>query len=928
MKNTNFPFNVMRHRNQFEIAPREPITIGNAVLAFIGASTSSLAVLYAVGVVTIAVVASAVAGAVMPNIPDFGGLNNSGTLLQNRKDALPPAEFVYGEVRKGGTVTFLESTGTDNKILHQIIVLAAHEVEAIEEIYFNDEVVTMSNELVTSSPYSKSYSKRVVTSYDQHGDPIYGDGQVTEYYARVFKHTGNQTDANSPFANSTASLANTLHSASGISVDSDFIGKGLAYIYCQFTYNQDVFSGGLPIVTAKIKGKKIVKTVNGVNQTAAYSNNAAWCIKDYLQSNYGLGDNSIDYSTFEAAAEICDDTTVLSDGTPQFTMNGVIGGAESRGNILQRMMTTCGGTLFWGAGYWRLYAGDWTPPTKTLTMDDFRSGIQMDTKISMRDNFNAVRGTFVDAANDFISSDYPQVSSDYFLAEDNNIETVLDLNLPFTTNPLAAQRIAKQLLMRNREQLTLSADFGMNAFDVQVGDFIYIQNERYNWGVGNEKSFEVIGWRLQPDVEGGDLRVNLTLRESSQAAFGFTNFDEQTIITNNTTLPRYYDVPNISLSVTKEYREVNESVVNVLIVRVNSADIERISSVILKYKKSDDNVYKSVSQTILINEGTTAGRFEIVGVDAPVSGGSGINYDISVTPVNSLGFKGEETSVVHTVNPDTTPPSPPSTLSHILSGGTLFFEWDAVTDIDLSHYKLYYNSNTSETFGNSRSLSNLKVKKIARPATSITYPSLAGKWFISAVDKSGNESTTAPDTTVLASELPALNETKTTNEHPLFSGQGLSGSSNVTFSSNSLEMNSYSSANAQGIYQFWHEDSSNHYIDIGLTPRTVRLSSSFTATRKHLDAVNGEVTWDDIPGNWDTWPGNMDDWTDQETDFGDFAVVVQARASDTVSGLTTETYVVAAGEVVGRYVQFRAILSNTNAKVTPDVTALSAIVEY
>ena len=140
-----------------------------------------------------------------------------------------------------------------------------------------------------------------------------------------------------------------------------------------------------------------------------------------------------------AAAAICDDTTILSDGTPQFTMNGIVSGTDSHRKNLEKMMTTCGGTLFWGAGSWRIYAGDFVAPTKTLTLDDFRSSISLDTKSSMRDNFNAIRGTFVDADNDFISADYPQINSQTFLDEDNGVETVLDLNLPFTTNAIAAQ---------------------------------------------------------------------------------------------------------------------------------------------------------------------------------------------------------------------------------------------------------------------------------------------------------------------------------------------------------------------------------------------------------------------------------------------------------------------------------------------------------
>lgn len=891
MKNTNVPFNVMRHRNQFEIAPRDPISAAIAV-AVTGATTGvAYYAVYALSTLAISLVTSAVLGALTPK-PDFGGIgNNSGQLLSNGKNALSPAQFVYGQARKGGTVTFIESTGDTNKILHQIIVLAAHEVEEIGDIYFNDQIVTMTNENVTSAPFNG--------------------------FAKVYKHLGAQTSQDDAFANSTATLTSTLKTETD--VGAAFIGKGLAYIYCRFTYDQDAYTEGLPVVTAVVKGKKVVKTISGVDQAAAYSNNAAWCIKDFLESNYGLADSSINDATFEAAAAVCDDTTILSDGTPQFTMNGVIGSNESIGDVLQRMMTTCGGTLFWGAGSWRLYAGEFIAPTKTLTLDDFRSGISLDTKVSMRDNFNAVRGTFIDSSEDYISTDYPQVGSSLFLADDNNVETVLDLSLPFTTNSLAAQRIAKQMLYRSREQLTLSADFGMNAFDIEVGDFIKIRNERYGWGTGDEKTFEVTGWKLQPDPDAFDLRVKLTLRESSQAAFGFSALDEQTIISNNTTLLKYYEVPSIGLSVTQEYREVNESVVNALVVQVTSNAIDRVDSVILKYKKTSDTNFKSAGQTILLNEGNAAGRFEIVGVDAPQISEVPINYTISVTPVNALGFKGGEVTTLFNVTADTIAPASPSSLTHLLSGGTIFFEWPAVSELDLSHYKLYFSATSSASFGDSSVLP--RIQKIARPATSISYPALSGKFFVSSVDKTGNESAAAASTVILPTELPILGQSFTHTESPSFSG----GKTNLTVSSGSMVMTSYSASGSSGVYEFYHNGVG--YFDVG-TARTIRISTGITVSRKHANAVSGEVDWDDIPGNWNTWPGDFDDWTDETTDFADFAVLIEARASTSVAGLTSESWVEAAGELVGRYVEFRATLSNSGANVTPNITALSATVEY
>ena len=885
----NTPFNVLRHKNIHEIAPKDPVTAITSFIVGASASAATYYTVYALTYIALTMVTSALITALTPK-PDQNP-NNSNGLQVNSKNALAPMQFVYGKVRKGGTITFTEVSGGNNKILHQIISLAGHEIDSVEDIYLNDNTVQMSNGSVTSALW---------------GNKI-----------KLYVHDGSQTSATDAFANSTETLATTLHAET--SVTSDFIGKGIAYIYCRFEYDSTIFSNGLPQVTAVVKGKKVVTTINGVAQTPTWTDNAAWIIRDFIASDYGLEDSSIDYATFEEAASVSEDTTVLSDSSKQYTINGVVQASQNSGTVLQEMMTSLGGTLFWGAGAWRLFAGAFVAPTKILTLDDLRSGISLDTKMSMANNFNAVRGTFIDRDEGYISSDYPQINSSAFLAEDNGVESILDLALPYTTNPIAAQRLAKQMLFRNREQLTLSAEFGLNALNIEVGDFIKFRNDRYGWTTGNEKTFEVTDWKLSPNVDEGDLRVSMTLRESSSSAYGFNESDEQDIINNNTSLLPYYDVPSIGVTVTKEYREVNESVVNVLVIEATSSAIERVESVIVKYKKTSDTVFKSVGQAILVNEGNTAGRFEVVGIDAPQVNEPAINYTISVTPVNALGYKGTTITTTFNVTHYTTPPSAPTNLTHLLSGGTAFFNWSPVTALDLSHYKLYFSSNSSANFGDASTL--VKVEKIARPATSVSFPALAGKFFVSSVDKTGNESTTAVSSVISAVELPELGASDTDTENPNFSGS----KSNLTVSGGKLFMTSFANANSTGVYDFNHDG--NSYFDVG-TSRTIRLSSAITVARKHQDAVNGEVNWDDIPNNWDTWPNNFDTWTDEDAEFSDYAVIVEARAADTVSNLASASFVDASGEVVGRFVEFRATLSNTNPKITPNISALSATVEY
>lgn len=902
----NIPFNVFRNPNDWDNAPRDPIsaaiastvtgiTFGGAAAAWAGSAALSWWAVYGISQIAISAVTSAVLGALAPK-PAIGGagVNNSQGLLVNGRGPVEAANFVYGEVRKGGTVTFLETTGGNNKVLHQIIVLAAHEVHEIGDIYFNDEVVSMVNEEVRSSPY-------------------YRNGTV---YAKVYKHLGNQTSPTDAFANSTESLSTTLHAET--SAAAQFIGKNVAYLYCRFKYDQDAFANGLPTVTARVKGKKVVKTIGGVEQAATYSSNAAWCIRDFLTSNYGLNDTSIDYPTFEAAADICDDTI---DGTlAQYTINGVVRADQSYGQVLQDMMTACGGALYWGSGAWRLHVGNYVAPTKTLTMDDLRGPISLDTRVSMRDNFNTVRGTFIDSQNDFISTDYPSITNAVFLNDDYGVEVAVDLSLPYTTHSKIAQRLAKQMLYRSREQMTLQADFGMNAFDVEVGDFIKIQNSRYGWGVGNEKTFECIGWRLQADSDTGDLRVQLSLRESSAAAFGWSDSDAQEIVSNNTTLNKYYEVPSIGLEISQQYRVVNENVTNAIVINVTCDAIEEIDYVIVKYKKTSDAEFKTVGQGLLLDGNNDVARFEVNDIDTPQIGEPAINYTISATPVNGLGYKGQTQTTTFNVTADTTPPAAPASLSHFLSGGSIFFSWPAVADLDLSHYKLYFASNTNYTFQNNKASLDVKVAKIARPATSISWAALSGKWFVSAVDKTGNESVTAATTTVGASELPTLGQTITHTEDATFDGNK---TDNITDTGSAIHMTAYSTAGSDGVYLFDHNGVG--YFDVGTT-RTVRLSYLTSYTRKHANAVSGQINWDEIPNNWDTWPDLFDDWTQEQTDYGDTNVVIEAAAS--TDNVTYSAYVDASGELVGQYIKFRAVLSNSGANVTPLITALSATVEY
>lgn len=904
MVKNNIPFNVLRDPNSWENAPRDPISmaIANAVTGLaVTATTIGTATVawWAVAAVSTVAVSAVIGYASMklfgPEIPSFDSPALASGTLVNSNGAIQSQEFVYGTVRKGGARTFIDVSGTDNKILHMIICLAGHEIDGIDSYYVNDEVVTVN-------------SSGAVTDADWNSK------------IKIYFHDGSQTSATDNFANVSTNLQDTLHNET--TVGSNFIGKGIAYLYVRLEYDAETFTDGVPLFTAVVRGKKVVKTVNGVAQTAVFSDNAAWCIRDFLTADYGLNADDIDYATFEAAASTCDESVTISAANGggsenRYTINGVIRSDEQIANVLTNMTKSCAGTLYYGTGSWRLHVGEHIAATKTLGLDDFRSGISIDTKTSMRDNFNTVKGVFLDKDNDYIQTDYPQYTSSVFQADDNGVIVETELNFPFTTSSAAAQRIAKQTLLRSRLQINMYAEFSLAALDIEVGDFIYVStqaddgSDRYGWGSGKE--FEVKSWKLVIG-DGGDIRVGLTLRESDADAFAWSTANEQAISTLSPTLLKFNEVPTLSITTSQiEPRIINEDVTNGISVVTSTPESERIDYVEVRYKKSTDTNY--------INAGYgELGNFEILDVDTPLATDNPayINYDIEVTAVNTFGFKKTMPVVTQRVDADTDAPDAPTNFGKIVSGGALFLNWDAVSAADLSHYKIYHNSSTTATFSSSGR--TLIIPKVGRPATTVSYASVSGTFFVTGVDKSGNEGASS-SLVVLASELPALGNTIEQTENSSFTGIGPQ--TDLTVTGGQLRLAASTPASRSAIYYFDHNGTG--YIDSG-SVRNLTISNTLTYSR----VATTSMLWDDIPNNWDTWPSTWDNWTTGSLNYGDATVVVEVRAtSDDPSGSPTwGSWQTAVGQINARAVQFRATLSATTADVTPSVSVLKAKVEY
>ena len=812
--------------------------------------------------------------------PPIGTGANRGYQVTARGTALAH-QVIYGKTQTGGAEVYISTSdwvnpiGTiPNRYLHKVIAFAGHEIEEFEEIYINDELFDSN-----SRYYGKIYIAERLGTSDQ--------------------------------AAVTSSEVNNIT----LPTEWDATRKlsGIAYLYIAMEYDADLFPNGVPEIKAVIKGKKVY---DPRTSTTAWSDNPALCIRDYLTSSYGLAEESanVDDDYVSTAANVCEYFNYPTlTGDPRFSLNGAFVTSITPADILNDLLTSMGGMIWYAQGKWRMKPAYYTSPVLDINEDDFRSAVNVSTRHSRRDNFNIVKGTWKGPDSFYQVTDYPQVpdaaATNPFVVADNGQESVVDLNLAFTNNVIQARRIARILLERNRQQLTIEASFGLRTFQVQVGDIVRVTNTRFGW---TNKEFEVVKWTFGLQ-EGNDLQTQMTLREISESVFDDVD-DGVVYEADNTTLLSPFDVPPVAIALTQEYRVINEHVTNVLVVNVTSTSPTRVDYVEVEFKKSTESTYSVLGTGDL-------GRFEIIDIETPLAGATDtIVYDVRARAINALGVKGTFTDAQKTVEADTTGPSAPATFEKQLSGGTLFFSWTASTDFDLSYYRLWHSSSTTATFTDGSP--QVIINKVARPATSVAYPAISGTFFIEPYDKSGNEGTVT-SVVVLPSELPELGTSQTDTENPSFAGSKTNVAVATGPDPDELRLSSFATAPSTGTYEF------TGYLDTGST-RTVRVSTNLTSTRHHANASGGLVNWDEIPNNWDTWPNNWDDWSDEDQPYGDFSTTIYVAATndDPAGSPTWGSWVIAAGELTGRAFKFKAELDSTSNNVSPSISVLEGIVEY
>lgn len=233
-------------------------------------------------------IAFSVLSAVLQNViksqaskPNKQSLKGRRSELQNTvRDSIRPREIVLGRMVKGGTFLFLETVNNETVLLMDI-AFAGHQVKAIDEIYFFNELAISQAGVV---------------------QPKFAG--LVEF--EKFLGTATQNASSLLLANSTTYAATERN-------------RGIAHVAFKIAFGRDVFNQ-IPNVRASIRGAEIFDSRDSVTR---YTNNAALAFAYYLNHlTYGLGaayGTDINSVLLNAAANTCDEDVAIKAGkTLQF----------------------------------------------------------------------------------------------------------------------------------------------------------------------------------------------------------------------------------------------------------------------------------------------------------------------------------------------------------------------------------------------------------------------------------------------------------------------------------------------------------------------------------------------------------------------------------------------------------------------------------
>ncbi|WP_265524331.1 phage tail tip protein J-related protein [Providencia rustigianii] len=374
---------------------------------------------------------------------------------QMLRSAVAPETIIVGKTVCSGLLFFAEEergNQDENERLFMALALAAHKVDHIGRIWLNDDLIG-----------------------------TFGDKAGYEFH-------NSRTDCD-PYM-----LKNAP------SWKEDMIGDGLAWLRLTLRYDAEKFPYGVPNVKVEVWGKQLFDP--RTNKTI-WSNNGALVVLDFYRSYLGVPDADIDFELFKTAADLCDEQVVSPEGVaePRYTINGAYELSESPASILDHMHKCIAAEPTYVAGkhgiLMQAYNG---PAVLRIEPNQIIDTVNITPELALRDATNAIYGTFVDAEQLYIKTDFEPVIVEEWIDEDG-LEIKENMDYRFVTSPYQAARLSNLYLRKKRAGRRVQLRMNMDGYAYRPGEVILLNLPQI--GIQNLE-FRVAEWKFHPQ-EGVDI---------------------------------------------------------------------------------------------------------------------------------------------------------------------------------------------------------------------------------------------------------------------------------------------------------------------------------------------------------------------------------------------------------------------------------------
>lgn len=446
--------------------------------------------------------------AIIPYINDYGkNVNELGQTAsfvgvnENPSGGSISIPVIYGQRRVEGIRFWTQVSATNSSVMYCAYALSEGWCQGMTQLFVDDVLVALS-------PTDFQHRVPITVSSSTYAGILeieFVDGRSQETYYGSVANVGPST-----------MLQRDL--------TKNFAWEKLCYIVCKFTYVVNGPYDAMPKITVDLAGRKIPNFTS--TNAANYTVNPAYVIWDLMNNSVygrGISKDLIDATSFTAAATACAlNRPSLTITQPIYSVNWICETNNSLLNNIKLILETFQLNLSFIANKWYLTA-EHSPNAAGASNYTFNeNNIIGDVSVqysNISERYNRVIVEYIEPVNNYQNrtEQFPPVGTTTYLDEDNGLILEKRIQTNMIANAIVANDLAQMTLKRSRNQLTYRFTTTKEAYQLQIGDYVFINTNIPN--IVNQKCI-VISMTMNPD---STIRMECVSYDPSWYPNSFTN---------------------------------------------------------------------------------------------------------------------------------------------------------------------------------------------------------------------------------------------------------------------------------------------------------------------------------------------------------------------------------------------------------------------